>query len=229
MKRAKSSHCYVPMDTSTHIHFTKAQLHRLHRQFFHPAPHKLFNLLMKSRPEDTTPETLKILQEISKSSILTKCQHRSNMGYNTSMLGKYLHRITNRMLVDQGSALGKGESFASIATRSNVQVDSTGIEAQSSLGICERYHQPLRNTFRKMRIDFPRAPKELLLQLSVKAMNDTLGPEGIVPSLLVFDRAKMAIAARKEMSRHMAKTRVNRALRHKIPSAADRSFTIGDK
>eukprot|EP00171_Calliarthron_tuberculosum_P023324 IDg23324t1 len=31
------------------------------------------------------------------------------------------------------------------------------------------------------------------------------------------------------MSRHMAKTRVNRALRHKIPSAADRSFTIGDK
>eukprot|EP00171_Calliarthron_tuberculosum_P022911 IDg22911t1 len=90
--------------------------------------------------------------------------------------------MPNRMLVDQGSAFGKSDAFISIATRSNVQVETTGIEAHNSLGLGERYHQPLRNTFRKLRIEYPTAPKELLLKLSVKSMNDTLGPEGLVPS-----------------------------------------------
>eukprot|EP00171_Calliarthron_tuberculosum_P023357 IDg23357t1 len=94
--------------------------------------------------------------------------------------------MPNRTLVDERSAFGKSEAFVSVASLSNVQVESTGIESHNSHSICERYHQPLRNTFRKLRIGHPKAPKKLLLQLSVKSMNDTLGPEGLVPSALVF-------------------------------------------
>lgn len=56
--RAPSRDVYVPFDKG-------AQLHKLHRQFFHPSAGKLFNLLRKARPEHATPETLKILNDIS--------------------------------------------------------------------------------------------------------------------------------------------------------------------
>ncbi len=81
-------------------------------------------------------------------------------------------------------------------------------------------------------------------------MNDTLGPEGLVPSSFVFgeypkvytkghsempqprltteERASMLQSGRAEMQRHMAKARVARALKHSVPSAADQSFQPGD-
>lgn len=56
----------------------------------------------------------------------------------------------------------------------------------SSLGAGERYHQPLRATFRKIRLACPKVCKEFLLIMAVKAMNDTLGPKGLLHSALVF-------------------------------------------
>lgn len=73
----------------------------------------------------------------------------------------------NRILVDQGSALIKSELFVSLATRSHVDVQSTGTEAHSSLGIGECYHQPLRNTFKNLRLVYPCVEREFLLSSSV--------------------------------------------------------------
>ncbi len=72
-------------------------------------------------------------------------------------------------MVDQGSA--------SIVESSNVGLERTGVEPHSSLGMGERYHQPLRNTFRKLELMYPSQDKSLLLQCAVKGMNDTLGSE----------------------------------------------------
>ena len=83
----------------------------------------------------------------------------------------------------------------------------------------------------------------------VKAINDTLGPEGIVPLALVFgeypsilsfiganlprptlaESVSAAQDARKIMSKHMAQVRVKRALKHRTPKAADCTFSPGDK
>lgn len=80
-------------------------------------------------------------------------------------------------------------------------------------------------------------------------MNDTLGPEGIVPSVLVFGeylpvfttserptsrspghlRAKIATEARIEMEKHMGKARIARALKHAVPPSADRPLSPGDQ
>lgn len=57
-------HLYAPYPVSVLIRFTKQQVPKLHRQFFHPSSFKLYNLLKKSRPEDTTSETQKQLEEI---------------------------------------------------------------------------------------------------------------------------------------------------------------------
>ena len=147
-------------------------------------------------------------------------------------------RLPNRMLVNQGSAFRK--LLISMGAVSGVQVERTGIEAHASLGLGERYHHPLRQTYRKIKAEHLATEPELALVHSVKAMNDTLGPEGLVPSAFVFgefpkvftpaeephpratveSRAAIASRARREMEQHMAKLRIRRALHHAIPSAA---------
>lgn len=155
--------------------------------------------------------------------------------------------LPNRILTDQGSQFG--EKFIDLDRLANVEFNRTGIEAHASLGLGERYHEPLRTTFRKIKISRPDVDKDLALACSVKAMNDTLGPEGLVPSALVFgefpqigarseirsdrstvkNRAAIADLARKNMSEKMAELKVKRALHHAVPPACDRSYQPGDK
>ena len=92
--------------------------------------------------------------------------------------------LPHTILVDQGSYFGK--TFADIGAVSGVQVKRTGTEAHWSLNFGERYHEPLRTTYRKLQISFPKMAPTLILYLSVKATNDNIGPEGLVPSSLVF-------------------------------------------
>lgn len=117
------------------------------------------------------------------------------------------------------------------------------------MGLGERYHEPVCTTLRKLAIDFPTVGANLLLQLTIKALNDTLGPERLVHSLLVCgeiphvftpsetprardmlgERAALAHAARSEMQTIMAKMRVGRALKHSVPAAADCSYEFDDQ
>ena len=100
-----------------------------------------------------------------------------------------------------------------------------------------------------MMLVYPNVDKTLLLQMAIKAMNETLGPQGLVPSLLVLgelpriytasetpqnrdtlgERATMVHAARTEIQRIMAKMRVARGLRHSVPLAANRAYDPGDQ
>ena len=135
--------------------------------------------------------------------------------------------LPNRALLDQGSQFG--QLFIDIAKIHDIKVENTGIEAHSSLGLGERYHQPLHQTFRKIMADHKKTDRDLALALSVKAMNDTLGPEGLVPSALVFgefpklrtkgskptpratllSRKAVAETARKEMEKQITKMKIN--------------------
>ena len=299
--RSRSRHVYAEMDFTPSTFFTRAQLTKIHRQFFHPSAEKLFKLLHRARPDEATPEALKILKDIGKR--CDPCQRiqnapkrfrvsfgAENVRFNERILldimylegkpvlhivdeatrfsaarflsdvstktiwrailecwGTIYTGLPNRMLVDQGSAFGK--LFISMGAISDVQVERTGIEAHASLGLGERYHQPLRQTYRKIRVENPTTDPDLALALSVKAMNDTLGPEGLVPSALVFgefppvftrsevphpratleSRAVVASAARKEMEQQMAKLRVRRALHHATPGAAMQVYQTGDQ
>ena len=83
--------------------------------------------------------------------------------------------------------------------------------------------------------------------MAVTSMTDTLGPEVIVPSALVFgeypstktlseaadpcasleSRARVATTARKHMEQEMAKLKVQRALRNWIPRATNYVLEVG--
>lgn len=62
----------------------------------------------------------------------------------------------------------------------------SGIGAHSSLGIGERYHEPIRRIYRKIQLGHPRVPPGYILCVASKAINDTIGEHGLVPSRLVF-------------------------------------------
>jgi hypothetical protein len=61
------------------------------------------------------------------------------------------------------------------------------VEAHWAVGKVERLHAPLRRAYDILTQEIGHiTDKETILQMAVKALNDTAGPNGIVPTLLVF-------------------------------------------
>ncbi|CDF36780.1 unnamed protein product [Chondrus crispus] len=147
---------------------------------------------------------------------------------------------------DQGPQF-RSRRFASYTSMEGVQLRLSGVESHNSLGVGERYHHYLRRIFRKIRDEFPDIPMKDALRLATKAMNDTAGPKGLVPSLLVFgvmprillpgsvqlpgqvQRMNAMQAARKDMSKEVARSRLSTALRSNVPAATNRDVSIGSE
>jgi len=87
--------------------------------------------------------------------------------------------------VDAGTNFASTE-FKAEARLAGITCHQIPIEAHWSIGKVERFHQPLRRAFEILRAECPDTNDEALLQGAVKAVNDTAGPNGLVPTLLVF-------------------------------------------
>lgn len=104
-------------------------------------------------------------------------------------------------------------------------------------------------TYRKLKFTKPETDAEFLLRFTINEMNDTIGPNGLVPSALVFgkypstrifddpiqerpnlsSRSELSLLAQPKMSRIIAKLRVNRGLRHTLSPSVDTYFEPGDQ
>ena len=114
-----------------------------------------------------------------------------------------------------------------------ISTKSVPVEAHWSVGLVERAHPILRRAYQIITEELQGgSTKELILQMAVKAVNDTAGPDGLVPTLLVFGAyprmsnldppapsvAERATAIRKamvEIAKLRAKKLVNNALHHR--------------
>jgi hypothetical protein len=67
-----------------------------------------------------------------------------------------------------------------------ISTKAVPVEAHNSIGIVERYHGPIQRAYQIISTELPDIDKEMALQMTFKAINDTAGPEGLVPTLLVF-------------------------------------------
>ena len=147
------------------------------------------------------------------------------------------------MLTDQGSVFVSRE-WSSSCESASIHLRHTGTESHNSLGAGETYHAMLRRMYNKVTMDYPRISRDLRLALSVKAVNDTAGPDGNVPSLLVFgvlpkiphvqvrstsqeERMKALKLAREEYERIVARRRIQHGLLQKPPPSADFRFSPG--
>lgn len=86
---------------------------------------------------------------------------------------------------DAGTSFTSDE-FKQLAKDMAIAVKEVPVEAHNSIGKVERYHGPLRRAYRIIRAEDPSISPEAALQMAIKAVNDTAGPDGIVPTLLVF-------------------------------------------
>jgi hypothetical protein len=68
-----------------------------------------------------------------------------------------------------------------------IEVEKILIEAYNSIGKIKRYHGPLKRAFEVITADLSisLAP-EYVLQMAVKAVNDTAGHNGLIPIFLMF-------------------------------------------
>ena len=65
-------------------------------------------------------------------------------------------------------------------------VQTTGVGAHNSLGFVERYHANCWRMFDKIKHENPEMGCKIALLISVKAMNDTMRSNVLVPSYLVI-------------------------------------------
>ena len=89
------------------------------------------------------------------------------------------------MLSDYGSVFISDE-WRYACDLYNIELHHTGIESHNSLNIGETYHAYLRRIYLKVRRDHARVDDETVLAISIKALNDTIAPKGLCPTLLVF-------------------------------------------
>jgi hypothetical protein len=147
--------------------------------------------------------------------------------------------LPNVIKADQGSVF-TSNIWRDIVSISGVKLKLTPIESHNSLTVGERYHNLLHRIYRKVKHDHPAISESLALSLANKSMNDTTGPEGLVPTQLVFgivprlsangplphhqERLLAMDSARREMDAIVSELRIKRALNSKTPSGATRVF-----
>lgn len=77
-------------------------------------------------------------------------------------------------------------SFQSNADFFSISCKPLAIEAANSMTYVELYHQPVRRAFKILKDDCTDLSFDDCLQMALKAVNDNVGPDGMVPILLVF-------------------------------------------
>ena len=136
--------------------------------------------------------------------------------------------------------------FRNLCQLAGISLKISGVESHNSIGVGERYHSFLRRIYQKVIREHPNINNDAALEIAVRVLNDTAGPNGLVPTLLVFgvmprmpirpmelpsqlERMTAIHAARKELSQSIASHRVTQALQRNTPSASMSSLKIGDE
>jgi hypothetical protein len=90
------------------------------------------------------------------------------------------------MITDAGKNF-KSSEFVANARILAIEIEEVPVEAHNSIGKIERYHDPLKRVFEVIiaNLGTSLAP-EYVLQMAVKAVNDTAGHDNLVLILLMF-------------------------------------------
>jgi hypothetical protein len=91
----------------------------------------------------------------------------------------------DQITTDAGKQFTSKE-FAQLANSTGTKIKIVPVEAHHSVGIVERYHNMVRRAYKIITAEIKGINKDVALQMAFKAINDTAGPDGIVPTLLVY-------------------------------------------
>ena len=91
----------------------------------------------------------------------------------------------NLVTADAGKQF-MAKKFRQYAANIGIIIKNAPVETHHSIGMVERYHGPLRQVYSIITTEIPGIKPELALQISFKAINDSVGPNGLVSTRLVF-------------------------------------------
>ena len=78
------------------------------------------------------------------------------------------------------------KKFRQYIANMGIIIQNALVEAHHSIGMVERYHEPLQRVYSIITTEIPDIEPELALQMSFKAINNSVGPNGLVLTLLVY-------------------------------------------
>eukprot|EP00171_Calliarthron_tuberculosum_P003348 IDg3348t1 len=236
--------CNIPIGNLVlqfNLHIVDAD--RLHRRFGHPSVNKLINVLKRAEPDKIDESTRAALNRIVNYCKL--CQYhaqkprrfkftiRSEKGFNQQVVLDRCYLGPPDIIVHDAAKTLLSKSFQTNTGLLQITTKPVPIEAANSMTYVERYHAPLRRAFKIIKEEAPDIDDEAALQFAVKSVNDSAGPDGIVPTLLVYgalprlgfqtdkptpsmyQRARAVHKATKSMSQYFAKRQVQDALRNR--------------
>jgi hypothetical protein len=91
------------------------------------------------------------------------------------------------MVTDAGKNF-KSSEFVANARILVIEIEEVPIEAHNSIGNIERYHGPLKRAFEVITADLGTSlAPEYVLQIAVKAVNNTAGHDNLIPTFLMFE------------------------------------------
>jgi hypothetical protein len=68
-----------------------------------------------------------------------------------------------------------------------IKIEKVPVEAHNSIDKIERYHGPVKRAYEIITSEFGNIISlKHALQMAIKAVNDTAGPSGLIPTFLVF-------------------------------------------
>jgi len=65
-------------------------------------------------------------------------------------------------------------------------IRSVPVKAHNLISMVERYYSPLRRIYHIITSKIPGINKDIALQIAFKAINNSTGPDGLIPTLLIF-------------------------------------------
>jgi hypothetical protein len=78
------------------------------------------------------------------------------------------------------------KEFKEYANTIGIHTKAVLVEAHNSIGMVEQYYRPLQHAYQIITIEIPDIDKDIALQIAFKAINNTIGLNRLVPTLLVF-------------------------------------------
>jgi len=67
-----------------------------------------------------------------------------------------------------------------------IKVKEVPVKAHNSIKKVEQYYTPLRRVYKIISLELKNTSKKLTLQIAIKAINNSTGPDRLIPILLVF-------------------------------------------
>ena len=78
------------------------------------------------------------------------------------------------------------KEFKRYTANIGITVKGVPVKAYNLVSIVKRYHRPLQRVYQISIAKIPRINKDIALQMAFKALNNSAGPNKLVPTLLVF-------------------------------------------